>query len=629
METQEHKIQTMKMNNRIRGSLLLTFFFLLTTIKVCKGDSYTFTATAPNAVELGQQFSVVFSASGDAKDFRAPSFEGFDVLMGPSKSVSSSTSFINGKVTSEYNVSYTYVLLPQKEGTFTIGSAEAMIKKAKYTTNPLTIKVLKNDATSAQNGSQSASPSSNNGVQVKGNSKDVFVNLSLSKKTLYEQECLLATFKLYTRLEVSGFEKIQFPEFEGFVAQEIELPQEKHYSMESYNGLNYHTVVIKQTLLFPQRTGDLKIPSGHFDAVVRMKTRQTSMSIFDNFFDSYTDVKRTLTTPPLSVKVLPLPQGKPEGYSNGVGDFTISSSISSNNVNANEAITLKLDIKGKGNIKLIKTPEIKFPSDFELYDPKVDVKVTANAGGITGSKSVEYLIVPRFGGDYEIPSTPFAYFDVNTKSYKVLTIPSYKIHVNKGKDEESRGGEGQAIQYTSKENIKHLGKDIRFIKTKEVKLRSKNSFYYASTGHLLCYLLPTLLFIGIMFYYRERIKQNSNIKLMKMRKADKVATKRLKIVKKCLDEHKRDRYYEELSKALWGYLGDKLGIQLAQLTKDNIQEQLFRKHVPEAVVEKIIHILDACEFARYAPDKSSNVMSELYAEASIVIKDIESNIVKK
>lgn len=588
----------------------------------------TFKASAPSTAVMNQQIRVSYTITGDAKEFRAPEFRGFEVLMGPSRSTSSSTSIVNGRVTSEYSITFTYILMPKEEGTFTIPEATALVNGGRYSSNSLSIKVIKEDNSSsnAQQGRGSSGISESGSTNI--SSENLFIRMTLSKQTVYEQESLLATFKLYSRHDITGIENIKFPEFEGFIAQEIELPTEKPWDIETYRDKNYRTIVLKQTLLFPQRSGDLKIPVGTFDAVVRISNPTAPRSIFDSFFDSYDDIKKTLTSNPATVKVLSLPSGKPDSYSGAVGDFKLTSSISSNKVKTNEAVTIKVEIAGNGNLRLIKSPEIKFPTDFEVYDPKVENNISITANGVTGKRTIEYLVIPRFAGDFTIPSTAFSYFDPKSKSYKTLSVPEYNIQVEKGSG--ALGGDQSVVNnFTNRESVRHLGQDIRFIKTNEFKLQKRNDFFYGSATYWLCFVIPLLIFITAFVTYRKQIKADADITLTKTRKANKVASKRLKLAQRYLKQNNKESYYEEISKALWGYLSDKLSIPLAYLTKDNVESELVGHNVAPELIKELLHILDTCEYARYAPTQVTETMDELYSQTADAIGKMENTIIKK
>ena len=409
--------------------LAFLFVLFLTAGVMAKAADVTFKAVAPNAVVMGQQFRLAYTVNAEAKasDLRIPELTDFEVLMGPSLATSSSTQIINGNVSSEVAYTFTYILMPKKEGTFNIGAASIKVKGANYTSNSLSVKVLPPDKAAEANGGQAGT-----GI----GKDDYFVRMEVSNRNVYEQEGILVTFKLYVRKDIGGIDQPKFPEFTGFLAQEVELPQNKQLVMENYKGKNYGTAIIKQTVLYPQRSGKITIPSGKLDIVLRVPgpARQRS-SVFDDFFgsSSYIDVKKELTTPPVTIDVKPLPSGKPASFSGAVGNFTMTSSISSNNVKTDDAVTVKVKISGNGNIKLVKNPEVAFPNDFDVYDPKVEVDIKTTAAGTSGTKTIEYMAIPRYAGDFEIPAVAFSYFDTKTGSYKTITSEPYKLHVEQGK----------------------------------------------------------------------------------------------------------------------------------------------------------------------------------------------------
>jgi hypothetical protein len=363
-------------------------------------EAVTFTAEAPKTVVMGQQFSLVYTSNAEIKDLRIPEINDFEILMGPSTSTMSSTTIINGKFSSSTTYRFTYILYPKTPGTFTIPPATATIKKDAYKSNSLTIKVLPSDkggsATSSSGGptSSNAAPgTSSSSASI--NAEQLFIRAIPSKTSVYEQEPITITYKLYTRVDIEGLENFKFPDFKGFMAQEVELPANPQWDLENFQGLNYRSVVLKQTVLFPQETGKLTIDRGHFDVVVRLQMPSTRRgSIFDDFFDTYQDVKKSIYSNPVTIQVKPLPTGKPADFCGVAGHLTLSSSLTSSRVKANEAVTLKLTLSGSGNLKLIPTPEIAFPADFENYDPKVNNTFKVSAKGLNGTKTIEYLLIP-------------------------------------------------------------------------------------------------------------------------------------------------------------------------------------------------------------------------------------------
>lgn len=594
---------------------LLTFMGVLSVF----AQDVSFKAFTQSPVIVGQQFRVSYTlTNGDARDFRAPDFAGLDVLMGPSRSTSSSTQIINGTVSSESSVTFTYMLMASKEGTFNIPPATVTSKGKQYSSNAVVIKVLPEDqadkASSAGQGASSAGISAEN----------VFVRAIVSKTNVYEQEAILVTYKLYTRMEIADLAIPQMPDFSGFVIQDVELPQNKQFSMENYKGLNYKTVTLVQRLLYPQRTGEITVGPAEVTAVVNVPNQKRGRgSIFEDFFDTYTTVNKSLKVSGFKVNVKALPAGKPAGFAGAVGDFAIKSSLTPQQPKSNESLTLKIQISGTGNLKYVKTPEVQFPGSFELFDPKVDNNLTVSSAGVSGTKTIEYLAIPRSEGKFTIPAVSFSYFDTKTNSYKMISTPEYNIDVAKGKE----GNASQVNNFASKENVKLLGQDIRFIRP-EFKLSKSEGYFYGSLLYWLCYILPVIV-LGVFFViYRKRIAENANTSLMKTKKANKVAGKRLKQVAVYLKENKKQEYYDELLKAIWGYISDKLSIPLSELTKDNVQAELVKFGVDQPTIDEIIHILNTCEFARYAPSQDGQMMDKLYNEAVGVINKIESLIKK-
>ena len=605
-------------------------FFLFIVIAFGVGayaDNISFTADAPDAVAVGDQFRLTYTVNSDnLKNFRAPSIRDFDVLYGPSRSQQSSVQIINGKTTSNTSVSFTYVLMATKEGTFTIPGATVQAEGNSVTSNSLRIKVLPEDQGGGSSGNKrssgqgtSKSTSSSTGVS----SQDIFITATASKTNVYEQEALLLTYKIYTLVDVRGFDNVKMPDFQGFHSQEVTLPQTKQFSLEHYNGRNYQATILSQYLLFPQQTGKLEIASARFDASIAKAVR--SADPFDAFFNggsNYVEIKKALITPKIVINVNPLPAGKPANFSGGVGEFSISSSINTQELKTNDAVTIKLVISGSGNMKLIKTPEIQFPKDFEIYDPKVDNKFSVTKSGLSGNKVFEYLAIPRHPGTFKIPAVEFSYFDLKSKSYKTLRTQDYEIKVEKG-----AGNADQLIaDFTSKEDLKMLGKDIRYIKLNDSKFSPKGEFLFGSFVYFLWYLIPLCVFIVFTVIYRKKAIENANVAKVRTKKANKVAAKRMKAAGKLLAESKKEAFYDEVLRALWGYISDKLNIPVSKLSKDNIEFELTKYGVSDELIKEFINTLNQCEFARYAPGNEDEAMDKVYSSTVDVISKMENTI---
>jgi hypothetical protein len=610
----------------MRKVVFLWFILLIVSFHAYADEKVSFTASAPDAVAIGDQFRLSYTVTTqNVRDFRAPSIKGFEVLMGPSRSQQSSVQIINGRTTSNSSITFTYILMASTEGNYTIPGASINADGNQTVSNSVHIKVLpadhKGNSSSSSSSRQSGAPSrASSGSSI--SSQDLFITASANKVNVYEQEAFLLTYKIYTLVDLRGFDNVKLPDFKGFHSQETELPTNRKWSLEHYKGRNYQTTIFRQFVLFPQQSGKLTIDAARFDASIA-KANQ-SVDPFDAFFNggsNYVEVKKTLITPTLTIDVKPLP-AKPADFSGGVGEFNITSSINNKDVKTNDAVTVKLVISGTGNLKLISNPEIKFPDNFEVYDPKVDNKFRLINAGISGSKIIEYLAIPRDAGNYKIPGVKFVYFDIKSHSYKTLTTEEYNLRVEKG-----AGNAAQAIaNFSNKEDLKVLNEDIRFIKQNNVTLNPKGHFFFNSLSYWLFYIIPTIIFIILFIAYRKQISANANISKMRTKKANKVAIKRMKLAGKLLSENKKDKFYDEVLKALWGYISDKLNIPVSRLSKDNVEEELNKYGVNNTLIKDFISALDTCEFARFAPGDENQAMDHVYSLALEVISKMENSI---
>ena len=588
-------------------------------------DKVSFVASAPDVVVVGDQFRLSYTVTTQkVKDFRAPSIKGFDVLMGQSRSEQSSTQIVNGSVSSTSSITFTYILMANTAGEFTVPGASIVADGNQMISNSVKIKVLPQDQnhnSSRRNNDNSSSiqPSSNASVS----NQDLFITATASKTNVYEQEAFVLTYKIYTRESNLQLNNAKLPDFKGFHSQEIEMTTNARWTPEHYKGRNYYTTVYRQFVLFPQQSGKLFIEPAQFQMTVNKPVQ--SADPFDAFFNggnNVIEIKKPITTPKIAINVNPLPAGKPTNFLGGVGEFNISSSINSKELKTNDAITIKLVISGTGNLKLISNPEIKFPDDFEVYDPKVDNQVRLTKEGLTGNKVIEYLAIPRHAGTYKIPGVSFSYFDIRSKSYKTLNTEDYVINVEKG-----AGNADQVIaNFTNKEDLKVLGEDIRYIKQNEVTFQPKGSFFYGSMSYWLFYIIPALAFILFFIIYRKQAAENANVAKMRTKKANKVAIKRMKLAGKLLSENKKDAFYDEVLKALWGYISDKLNIPVSRLSKDNIEEKLRNHGVSEELIKEFLNALNDCEFARFAPGDENQAMDKVYSSSIEVISKMENSI---
>ena len=598
---------------------IILFFILISTVIGAWADGITFSANAPEVVVSGNQFRLSFTVNSQkVRDFRAPNMKGFEVLMGPSRSTQYQN--YNGVVTN--SITFTYILMAEKEGTYTIPGATIVADGNNYTSNSVEIKVLPPDQSSSSAGSSNSARSSRNQANSgKITDKELFMTATASKTNVYEQEAILLTYKVYTQVNLTALDG-DIPDLKGFHTQEVELPNQKTYSLEHYNGRNYNTLVWRQLVLFPQQTGKIEIPSVTFEGTVSQMI--ASADPFDAFFNggNYVKITKNIVTPKLTINVKELPAGKPANFSGGVGEFTLSSSINTQELKTNDAVTIKLVISGTGNMKLINTPEVGFPQDFEIYDPKVENKFNLTRNGLSGNKVIEYLAIPRHAGVYTIPPIEFSYFDLKSQSYKTLKTDAYTLNVAKGE-----GNSDQVVaNFTSKEDLKVLGQDIRYIKTGDTHLTKKDDYFFGSISYYLWYIIPLGLFIAFLAINRKQAMENANVAKVRTKKANKVATKRMKNAGKLLAEKKSEAFYDEVLKALWGYISDKLSMPVSQLSKDNIEEKLQKHQVNEELIKEFINNLNECEFARYAPGNQDEKMDKIYTSAIDVISKMENSI---
>ena len=593
-------------------------------------DDVVFKASAPKQVIVGRPFQLTYSVNQRSRDLRAPEFTDFDVLSGPYTSTSSSTSFVNGKRTSSFEQTYTYMLMARKAGTFTIGPATIKVDGENVQSNGVRIEVLPEDQQPAQSSQpsaagnqQSAGQSSQSSQSGSVSSENLFVRTIASKTRIHEQEALMVTYKLYfANVDVAQLtNNTKLPEFTGFLKQELEQG-EIQTELEHYNGRNYQTAVLYRTILYPQHSGEIKIDPANFEAVLRVQVQQRPRSIFDDFFGSYTNVTRMLTAPGVTIHVAALPSGKPAGFSGGVGRFTLTPSISQTEVQTNDAVTIKLDISGAGNMKLLKTPAIDWPEGFEPYDPKVTNDFRTTTSGVSGTKSIEYLAIPRSAGEYTIPAVKFSYFDIDEKAYKTLSTPEYTILVKRGAGSANdKVEEGAVISYTQKEDIKQLGSDIRYIDTKAPNGKTKHRVQ--NTDWIwLWYVVPLVIAMILLIILRKQIKEAADINRMRYKRANKVAQKRLKAAAAALKANDKDTFYAAIESAAWTYLSDRLSIPTADLNKENIASILRQKGVSEALIKDVMSVLSTAEFARYAPT-TDHAMDDLYRDTTNLINNLE------
>lgn len=582
-------------------------------------QNVTLTAEAPSEVEAGEQFRVRYTVNTqDANNFSAPDFRGFEVIYGPATSRQSSIQIINGRTSQSASITYTYVLLASKPGHYTINPASVQCGKT-VRSRALKVHVVNPGTARQQSGNpyrqQVKEPTSASGIS----SGDLFMAATASRTKVHEQEAILLTYKLYTLVNLTQLDG-KLPTLNGFQIQEVPLPRTKEFKLETYKGRNYHTTVWAQYVLFPQKSGRLTIPSITYEGVVVSPNRNIDpIDAFFNGSSGMLELKKKIIAPSITIDVTPLPAG-PANYSGAVGQFAIKASLTPQKVRANEALTLRLQVNGTGNMKLISTPTVKFPKDFETYDAKINDNFKITRSGLSGGKTFEYLAVPRHPGTYTIPPVEFCYFDVESRSFKTLKTQAFTLQVGKGQN-----GNAHASDYSgAQEDVAELNQDIRFIKkgadTKPVVAPE----FVSSYRYALCYLVPLVLFLLSMIGLRKRQAMGQDLLAVKVRKANKVARKRLKIAEKMLRDKNANAFYDETLKALYGYAADKFNLEREHLSKENIRQRLVDKQCPEPIIEEFLGTLDDCEFARYAPGDASTSMEAVYQKAATLISKIEN-----
>ena len=588
----------------------------------------TLKVQAPSQAEVGQRIRISYVANTqDIEDFQVGSFEGFNVLYGPSTSRSSNISIVNGRTTQSSTVTFTYTVVPTSEGTLKVPAATVKVDGKAVKSGTANIEVLpasQQQSQQPQNQQQGGNPrqqrqqqSTSSSGQISGS--DLYMSVTANRKKIYEQEAVMLTYKLYTLVNIQQISG-DMPQIDGCHVQELERSAQMSLKYERVNGRNYGTAVWKQYVVFPQKTGKIKIPSITFDTQVEVQNH--SMDPFDIFFGGGSlsqMVRKQIVAPAVEIDVMPLPTPKPDNFSGAVGKFSVSATLTPDQVNANDAATLRLVVSGQGNMKLMKAPTIRFPQDFEVYDPKENNKTTNTATGAKGNITYDYVVVPRHGGKFSIPPVEFCYFDPEQERYNTVKTDSFHLAVAKAK--------GQPVAYSrEQEDLNVLSNDIRFIKLGEYTSEDEDDFF-GTSSYWLTYLILFAAFIAAFLWLRHQQKLNPNSWSVKGQKAGKVASRRLKKASKLLHTKDDAAFYDEVMRALLGYAGDKLSLPTNELNKENVISKLTSKGVEQEVVDSFIAVLSDCEFARYAPTADANLAKEkIYQQASDIITRMNASL---
>ena len=582
-----------------------------------------FTASAPSVVEVGEQFRLSFVLNKQGENLQVPTLQGFDLLAGPSLSTSFNTSIINGKMEQSSEYTYTYVLEAREEGEYTVAPATITVDGKEYKSSPLKIKVIKGSDKPKGNNNASSSGIREDRGSSTITDDDLFLRMEVSRNSLYVGESLTATLKVYARVNLVDVQGKKIPPFDGFLTEDVKIPQIR-LEREEYNGKIYDRVgVLQKTILFPQHAGTLTIDPYELICVVRQRVAGRSNSIFDDFFGQSRDVRVICKSKPVKITVKPLPEaGKPLGFSGMVGTLAMTTSTSTDTLRANDALTYKAVLRGTGNMKLLEAPKISFPHDFDVYDPKVIKDINGTSGTVT----FEYLVIPRYAGEYKIPAVQYSYFDPQSGTYKILTGKEYTVRVAKGNESGQGTGEA-ALQSFKKEDVRMLGQDIRYIKTGKSDLRQRGVQYFATMEYWLSFLIPFVLFVVGMILNRRRIKANADLVRVKSKTANKMAQKRLRAASVAMKAGNSELFYQEVLNALWGYVSYKLNISASELNRDNISEHLTRRGADTTLIQGFIEVLDHCEYARYAPGANQDEeMDKVYKDSLSIIMKLDKAI---
>ena len=598
--------------------------FLICLFIACACFSQVIRVSTPSRVEAGENFRVSFKVTTqDVDDFRSGlhSTDVVEVIAGPYTSSESSFQMVNGHTSSSSSITYTYTLYAAKSGVYNIPAAHARVGGKQISSRPAKVTVV-GSAQGRGNNSPKMHEDDNYQPHMKAagsaiSGRDLFIKVSANKKKVYEQEPILLTYKVYTLVDLTQLEG-KMPELTGFHTQEIPLPQQKSFHIERVNGKPYRTVTWSQYVMYPQMTGKMEIPSITFKGIVVHQNR--SVDPFEAFFNGgsgYVEVKRNIVAPSIKIDVLPLPH-KPANFSGGVGKFNISAQLNKNELKAGDPLSLRIVVGGIGNLKLIKQPVVNFPKDWDKYDPKVTDKTKLTSNGLEGNMIYDILAVPRNQGHYTIPPVELTYYDTSLNQYKTIKTQSFEIEVAKGD-----GSRSSVVDYS-----KDQPKDIKDIKKGEAELHSVDNFFFGSVGYLMSLLIPFAAFVALLVIFHKRAIDNADLVKMKGKKANKIATKRLRQANKLMLAGKTNEFYDEVLRALWGYVGDKLNMPAEKLSRENISEKLQSHNVDDNTISKFLSAIDDCEMMRFAPGDPEGNMNKTFESAMTAIMEIE-NVMKK
>lgn len=598
----------------------ITFTIIVVlSILTIHAQDVSFKASAKTVVKEGQNFYLKYKLNKKVNHFQLPDLGKFRILRGPSKQRSTSIQIINGKKTSSYSFTYTYIVKAPGKGTYTLNPATAKIEGKTYKSNKLTINVVEN---------KNYDPGQNNQAKKQQKRKSsgsggAFARLNVNKTEVYEGEPIYASLTIYLpKQNLAGFKDVTFPEFNGFWSEEYSMPEQIQLKRENIGGKNYFAAQIASWILYPQRSGELTISSGKYNIVLRETVSGgNSRSIFDSFFNHYENVPKTLKNKPVKIDVNPLPSAQPTDFSGGIGKFKVSSQLSHDSVDVNEAVNLRIKISGTGNLNLIDEPKLDLPKVFEVYDPEITSNYKQTLNGTQGSIEYDYTIIPRYPDKYTIKPVNISWFDPSEKSYKKYVSDKFNLFVRETKDFNkkepvAKGDPGNKVNM--------IAKDIHFLKDIELEKNQGGKFFNSLT-YWLFYIIPFTVLSLIIFLRRKQIKERANIAKVRDKKANKIARKRLKKAKKLMDSESQE-FYNETIKALWGYVADKLDMDTANLSRESVTEGLKKRGLEDKLTDKLLNIIDKCEYAHFAPAGEETEPQKIYKYAATLIRKLEQKL---
>ncbi len=609
----------------------LLIIFILAATLYGFAQEVSFTAAATPKVGMGQNFQVQYTLNKQGSNLKLGSYPDFKLVGGPSTSTSQNIQIINGQTTQKYSYTYTYVFQPKSVGKYTIAGATVTVDGKQYTSNSVTIEVQKDPVQTNSGRRQSYDPfadfynqtqpaATTTPKEVTG--EDLFIRVVTDKTNVYKGEPISAALKVYTKVNLSGINEITFPDFDSFYAEELEAATQLNFSKETYNGQTYNVALIKRYLLYPRYSGNIVIESCEAECEVRQQVSGGN-NFYSNFFGYYDNVTKTVKSPEVNINVKNLPPAS-ESFSGAIGSFSIKITQSEDTANVNDAVTFKLTLTGTGNFNMIETPEIIWPKEFEVYEPLTTENTDVSTAGVNGSKTWEYTVIPRYAGIFRLGKINFQYFELASKQYKTISTSDITLAVRKDANDKNFG---ETDYNYSQKNVEYIGdEDIRFVRNRDMHLVKDYKPLVRKGYYYLLFILPLIIFVSISVVLRKKIKENANYALMKVKHAGKTSRKRLKLAKKFMLLKNKPEFYKEIISALWGYAGDRFRVPVSDLTKDRIISVFAENNIEEEMTNKLIKLIEKCEFAHFAPASPETEFEYIYTEAVEIIEQLEQKI---